>query len=185
MSSNYRELVIKGDGKLLKGFLWGYKATKRVRSGLLICDDHPINTHDLQELLRLQTGREHLICTEGHHKSLIAAMQRAPELAFEIISDRPIVRSYFEFKFDTFSEKVASSLKRIVRRLPKDLELTGFQEKEDRRPGAAGVEIYAPAHHYHYHGGGIAEGDIEKLLSLQKKFAYHEFVEVKDITIEF
>ncbi|MFQ5511510.1 MAG: hypothetical protein ACE5EO_06630 [Candidatus Krumholzibacteriia bacterium] len=184
MPSGYHELIVKGDEKLLRGFLWGYKSTRRVKSGLLLCDDYPIDTHHLRELLRLQTGREHLICTEAHHKTLVAAINRAAELGFEIISDEPIVRSYFEFKFDTFSEKVARSLKRIVRRLPKDLGLSGFDEKEDRVPGAVGVEMYAPAHDYHYYGGGTAEGGIEKLLSLHKKFSDHEFVDAKDIHVE-
>lgn len=184
MPSSYRELVVKGDAKLLRGFLWGYKATKHARSGLLFCDDYPIDTHHLRELLHLRTGREHLICTENHRKSLVAALQRAETLGFEIISDQPIARSSFEFKFDTFSEKVARGLKKIFRKLPKELSLSDFQDKEDKRPGLAGVEMYAPAHHYHYHGGGTVEGNLEKLLSLHKKLAYHEFVEVKDVTLE-
>ncbi len=163
MPTSYRELVVKGDAKLLRGFLWGYRATKHARSGLLFCDDYPIDTHDLRELLHLQTGREHLICSENHHKSLVAALKRAEALGFEIISDQPIARSSFEFKFDTFSEKVAAGLKRIFRKLSKELSLSDFQEKEDKHPGMIGVEMYAPAHHYRYHGVGTVEGNLEKL----------------------
>lgn len=79
---------------------------------------------------------------------------------------------------------VAAGLKRLFAKPPKELVLAGFHEKEEKHPGVTGVEMYAPAHHYHYHGGGTVEGHLEKLLSFHKKLARHEFVEVRDITLE-
>ncbi|UCG50853.1 MAG: hypothetical protein JSW58_11695 [Candidatus Latescibacterota bacterium] len=183
MAVTYYELVIKGSGRLLKGFVRGYQAAKSIKRGLIYCNDYPINTHHLKEILTLRGDNVHLICAARLRSAFLKAVESAKDLEFEVLSDQQITRTSLDFEFCTFNQDVASELKRIFRTLPVGLKLAQYEPKESVDPDAKGVEFYAPAHDYRFEAKGTVEGDIEKLISFHAKLAAHEFVEVEDILI--
>jgi hypothetical protein len=184
MAENYREIVIKGSPKLLKGFLWGFKSGRNIRSGFIACAEREINTHHFKELLQLHGDYVHVITSVRHHRHLMAAVQRAKELDIEVVADKPVGRAYFHFKFETFSREAASRVKRLLGRPPAGVELVDYYPHEEVDDSGRGVEIYTPVHDYRLYGSGIAQGDIQKLLLLHRKLDEEEFVDVDTITIE-
>lgn len=179
----YREIVIKGDEKIIKGFLVGYRAGKHAKRGLLFCEGLPIDTHHLREILHGHPHWEHIVAESSQHKAFVAAIGRvAHDLDLEIISDRRISKTYFEFRVETFARKVATSIKRFLGRPPAGVKVR-HNVREHIDPDAKGVEMYSPVHDYKYAGDARAEGNIEALLRYHRKLDDHDFVEVHDIKI--
>jgi hypothetical protein len=183
MAVTYYELVIKGNGKLLKGFVRGYEVAKNIKRGLLLCSNYPINTHHLKNILTFKGDHLHLICGVRVRPGFLAAIEQAADLDFEVVSDDEMHRTSFEFEFETFNKEVASDIKRILRTLPAGLEVVDFEREETTDPDAKGVEIYSPVHDYTFKGKGTVAGDVEKLCAFHAKLAEHEFFEVEDIRL--
>ena len=183
MAVTYHELVIKGNGKLLRGFIRGYQVAKNINKGLLLCKDYSVNTHHLKHILTFKGDHMHLICGARVAPALISAVEKASDLEFEVISDNEIHQTSFEFEYETFNKEVASDIKRIMRTLPTGLIVVNFEREETTDPEAEGVEIYTPVHDYIFKGKGTVEGDIEKLCTLHTKLGEHEFFEVEDIQL--
>lgn len=184
MAVMYYELVIKGNGKLLRGFVRGYEIGKSIKNGLFFSQDRPIATHHLKETLTFRGDHLHLLCGARIRQGFLAALRQAEDLDFEIIADRRVVRSSFEFEFETASRKVASDIKRRFRSIPAGLKLVGYEPIETVDPSAKGVEIYTPVHDYRFEGNGVIEGDLETLLACHERLTTNEFIEAEDIAIE-
>lgn len=183
MAVTYHELVVKGGGRLLRGFVRGYQVAKNIKKGLIVCKDYPVNTHHLKHILTFQGGHLHLICSARVRPGFISAVEKASDLGFELLSDNEIHKASFEFKFETFNEKVASDIKRVLRTLPADVKIENFEREETTDPEAEGVEIYSPVHDFTFKGNGTVEGDIEKLCAFHTKLDEHEFFEVENIEL--
>lgn len=184
MTTTYRELVVKGNASILKGFLWGFKTAKKIKKGLIFCDDHPIQTHHVRELLQLHGDYVHMVTSANVNEMIVAAIQDSAEpLELEIVSNRRIKEARFQFRFGTYSRDVATDLKRTLRKLPVSLELYGYRPKERIDPAAKGAELYSPVHDYEFAGNGKVRGEIEPLLRLHRKLDEHVFIEVDDIEL--
>jgi hypothetical protein len=185
MVTKYRELIVKGDDEILKGFLWGYKFAKNYKKGLLFCDDHPIDTHHIREVLSFHRNWEHVIASEKVYEGILAALKGASEkLKFEIMCDKVIRDAHFEFEFETFSRDVARDLKRTLKRMPVSLELYDYDAKEEIDPGARGTELYSPVHDYCFKGKGKVRGGVEALLAMHAKLDEHVFIETSKIKLD-
>ena len=184
MATSYYEIVVKGNDKLLKGFVRGFQVGRSIKSGLWNCGDHPIDTKHMREVLTLRGDRIHLICTGSVRQSIIAAVKQAADLEFEVLSDKKILRTYFEFEFDAFSREAASGLKKLLEGLPAGLQLLDYEPHETIDAGARGVEMYSPVHDYRFRGKGRIGGDFDRLLSFRKNLEANELVSVKNIVIE-
>ena len=184
MAVMYYELVIKGNGKLLKGFVRGYEIGKSIKSGLCFCEDRPINTHHLKETLTFRGDHLHLLCGARIRQGFLTAIRKAEDLDFEIIADRRILKSSFEFEFETASRKVATDIRRRIRSLPAGLKIVDYEPNETIDPSAKGVEFYTPVHDYRFEGKGVIEGDLETLLAYHDKLTPNEFIQAEDIVIE-
>jgi len=183
MADTYYELVIKGNGKLLRGFIRGYQIAKNIKTGLILCNDYPINTHHLKHVLTFRGGHVHLVCKARIRQNFLAAIEKAADLEFEILADNEIHEASFQFEFETFNKEVASGIKRVLRRLPAGLEFDSYTPEETLDPDAKGVEIYSPVHDYIFKGKGKIRGDLQKLCTFHTKLAGHEFFEVENILL--
>jgi hypothetical protein len=184
MAATYYELVIKGDSKEMRGFLRGYEVGRSIKSRVCLCRDEPINTHHLRDILTFQGDHLHIICSERNRAGLLLAISQAEDLQFEIVSDKRIAKTYFEFEFETVSKKVASDIKRKLRTLPSGLRLTGYEPEETIDPSAAGVELYTPVPGYRFKGKGTVQGDFVRLLAYHKELVTNEFIRLEEIVIE-
>jgi hypothetical protein len=184
MAVTYYELVVKGNEKLLRGFIHGFKIARGIERGLIFCREHPIKSHHLREVLTFHGDHIHLVTSGRNHNAPATAIEKAEDLEFEIVEDKEITGAYFAFDFETVSKEVGNDLKAALRQLPAGLKLVDFDPVETIDPSAEGVEIYSPVHEYRFRGEGKVTGDLEKLLDFHKKFKEHVFIDVKDIEIQ-
>ena len=181
----YREIIVRGDEKIMKGFLVGYCTSNRIKSGLVLARDHDINRHHLREILRFRPHYLHLVVRSDHYRALASTLRRVEkELNMTVISDRAIRRAWLEYDFETFNRRVARTIKRFFANLPEGIKRTGRKHEEHVDPHAKGVEMYSPAHDYAFRGKGQLTGDLERLLRLHPKMKAHEFIDVGDINLK-
>ena len=184
MATKYHELIIKGDAEVLKGFIEGYMTAKGIKTGVIIAREHDIETHHLKEVLTFRGDYCHIIVTGRHHRSLVSAIEKTPDIDCEFVSDKEIANAYFEFKFETFNRDVAKELKKTLTKLPAGLQLIDYQPEETIDPSAEGIEFYSPIHDYSFSGKGRIRGDVAKLIQFQERMKDHVFMETEDIELE-
>ena len=183
MAATYYEIVVKGDEKLVKGFIRGFELGCSLEGGFWLCGDHPIDTGHW-ERLRLHGHHVHVVCTSAVRRSFLAAFAKAAESGVEVVSDKKIARAWFEFEFDTYSRDVAASIKGILKTLPAGLQVLAYEPKETVDKKARGVELYSPVHEYRFEGKGRVEGDLEKLLAFHEKLEAIDFANTDKIHLE-
>jgi hypothetical protein len=126
-----------------------------------------------------------LICVARFRQGLRAAIAKAADLGFEVVSDEKISRTYFNFEFETVSRNAASRMKKLIASAPAGVRVSVYESVETVDKDARGVELYAPVHDYKFCGKGRTEGAFEALLSFRTALANNEFFEVGDILVEF
>lgn len=186
MAAVYYELLVKGNEDKIFAYLNGYLTSKKIKKGVIFCDECPFDIHELRELIRYHGEVAHIVCRAGLRQTVLSALRSAPAAySFEIKKDRKISKAAFEFKFETFSKKVASGLKRTFTQMPKGLELLEYEPEERIDPDAAGIERYAPAHDYRFAGKGKITGNVETLLDFHRQLSQSEFIKLEKIELEY
>jgi hypothetical protein len=186
MAAVYYELLVKGNEDKIFAYLSGYLAGKKIKEGVIFCDECPFRIHELRELIRYHGEIAHIVCRAGLKHTILSALRSAPTAySFEVKRERKISGASFEFKFETFSKKVAGGLKRTFSQIPSGLKLPGFEPKETIDPRAAGIEMYAPAHDYRYSGKGKITGDVETILDFYRRLSRSEFIQMEEIELEY
>jgi hypothetical protein len=186
MAAVYYELLVKGNEDKIFAYLNGYLTGKKIKQGVIFCEECPFRIHELRELIRYHGDVAHIICRAGLRQTVLSAIRSAPAAySFEVKKDRKITSASFEFKFETFSKKVAGGLKRMFTQLPAGLKLIDFQPEETIDPDAKGIERYAPAHEYQYSGEGMVAGNVETLLDFHCRLSQSDFVELEEIVLEY
>jgi hypothetical protein len=184
MANTYYEIVVKGDGKLLKGFIRGFEIGRALQGRIWLCGDHPFDKKFSRAVRRFRGDHTRVICAPVARQGLIAAVAKAADLGFEILSDEKISRAYFKFEFDTISRAAASKMKKLLGSVPAGVKLVGYEPRERVDARARGVELYAPVPEYSFRGKGEAEGTLDKLLSFRQTLAANEFFRVGDVVFE-
>ncbi len=184
MAATYHEIVVKGNGKLLKGFVRGYQVARGIEGGLYYCADHPIDTRHLKDIFALHGDHIHLVCRVKVRDGFVAAIAQTDDLEFELVSDVKVAATSFEFEFDTYSRDLGSEIEKLLGALPSGLKLVDYEPRKSIDEKAHGTELYSPVHEYRFRGKGKIEGDFETLLSFHATLAANKFVEAEDITIE-
>lgn len=184
MAATYYEIILKGDDKLLKGFVRGFEIGRSMRGVIWLCEDHPIDKKYSKAVRLFRGDHTRLVCAAKARQGLLASVAKAPDLGFEIVWDGKITRTSFKFEFETVSREVASKIKKLLASAPTGVKLVGYEPQESVDAEARGVELYAPVPEYEFRGQGTAEGDLAALLSFRKTLAANEFFVVKDIVVE-
>jgi hypothetical protein len=184
MATKYHELIVKRDDELLKGFIEGFMTAKNLKTGVILAREHDIETHHLKEVLTFHGNYIHVIVAGRYHRSLVSAIQKTPDIACEIVSDKEIINAYFKFKFETFSRDVAKALKKTLARLPAGLQLIDYDPEETIDPSGEGIEFYSPIHDYSFCGKGKIRGDVARLIRFHERTKAHVFMETEDIELE-
>lgn len=186
MAEDYYELIIAGDKKATRAYLEGFLRGKNIRSGVIFCKDYHISSQHRTKRPDFLHDHIHLVCLAGIRATIQSAIKRAPEeLSLALESDRALKSIAFDFKFETFSKEIGSKLKKLFRTPPKGVVIENFDESEEIRPDAKGVEIYAPLHDYEYKGSGKVTGNVEQVLFFHKKLKDLELVDPSDLHLEF
>ena len=121
----------------------------------------------------------------GDGRVVIPAQVRK-ELGLVVRADRPVGRAYFHYRFRVYNRALARKIKTLLGELPDSIEQLEAVEKEESRPKAAGPEAYAPEHDYVYSGHGELETvrGVEELITLRRRLAERNWIEVSKIRLE-
>lgn len=186
MAGVYYELLVKGNEDKMFAYLNGYLTAKKIKEGVIFCDECPFNIHELRELIRYHGEVAHIACRAGLRQTVLSALRSAPAAySFEVKKERKISKASFEFKFETFSKKVAGGLKRMFAQMPTGLKLSEYEPEEKIDPDAAGIERYAPAHDYRFAGKGKVTGNAETLLDFHRRLSQSDFIKLEKIELEY
>ncbi|NIM20143.1 MAG: hypothetical protein GTO51_07915 [Candidatus Latescibacteria bacterium] len=184
MATVHYEIIIKGDQNLLCAYLHGFLRGRKIKEGVIFSTECPLRTHHLREMIHYKGEVTHLICRGSVRPAMISAIKTAPEdYSFEIKKEQRITGASFTFKFETFSKKVGSALKRTFTRIPEGVRLNKYKPIEAVLPRAAGIEGYAPMHDYSFQGTGEVSGDVETVLLFHQRLAQNQFIELEDISL--
>jgi hypothetical protein len=190
MATTYKEIMIKGEPALIKGFVIGFLEGRGDQGETFVEEDRIEEDSPLNMILHFFTGHAHLvpvIAETGMVESLCSALQnRKEEIPSEVMSVREVTGALFEFKYKTFSEEVGKSLRAFFSDLPPGVEMkTGYKPEEKITPSGKGVEAYAPLHDYELKGSGIVRGGVKEVYRFYCRAGRFEVVELGKLTLEY
>ncbi len=188
MSEAFVEITIKGDQKLLKGFILGFLG-QRDCGRAFIEQTPPEKDSPIELIVHFFSEHHHLtpVITERDlYESLCQAIQRRKkDLEAEILSAREIIAASFSFAYKTYSRDIGEALCDLFFNLPPGLTLQeGGRHKEKIDPDA-GLELFAPLHAYEATGSGVVAGDIRPLYQLFRKTGRFDVVTLGKLQLEY
>lgn len=190
MATTYKEIMIKGEPALIKGFVIGFLEGRGDKGDAFVEEDRIEDDSPLNMILHFFTGHAQIlpvIAESGMVESICNALQnRKEEIPSEVMSVREVTGALFEFKYKTFSEEVGKSLRAFFSDLPEGVELKpGYQPVEKITPSGKGVEAYAPLHDYELKGSGIVRGGVKEVYRFYCRTGRFEVVELGKLTLEY
>jgi len=175
MGTRYVEFVIEGPRNWGLGFIRGYLRGKGHGGRILNAEQEDFDCERVREVIRelLNRSKEtlHILVPEDLSDVVRSAVPEAAEVGREmkILREQNIKGARFSFSFNIYSKDHAERVMEVFRNLPEGVSLTegsDFKTLED--PGAEGVELYAPTHHYEQTGRGAVAGDVDGVLKIYR-----------------
>lgn len=184
----YRELVIEGKLPIVKAFLTGLQLGRRWATGYYFSDEACVRGesrgHKLLEKLHVDKNITHVIVTERHAETVVAAIKAArQQLKVAVRRNRRIRRAQFTYSFAVYNRRLANRLRKLIAEMPGALEADNFEEREIEHPEGVGIEAYTPEHDYAYKGKGIVQGPFEELIAYRDQIDRLEFTQVEPISL--
>lgn len=189
----YIEITAEGDYKFMRGLLDGFILGSNLDADYYFSKDAGIESESLGELLKeivtLRLHIHHLVMNADLYDQFTKAIGGGKASSAvsrdHIKSERPVKDASFTFTARTFGRKYANEIKELLKGLPGDVRLEGFEEKEDVEvPPHAGVELYTPDHDYAYEAKGkLFCRDLKTLIEIRDKMDYHPLIEVEKIRL--
>jgi hypothetical protein len=191
MSTNFTEIMIKGEPALIKGFVIGFLEGREDKGNTFVEEEGRIEEDNpLHMILHFFSAHPHLvpvIAEAGIVESLCRALQnRKEEIPAEVMSVRNVTGAFFEFKYKTFSEEVGKSLLEFFSNLPSGVRMkVGYRPAEKITPREKGVDAYAPLHDYELQGSGVVQGEVKEIYRLYRRAGLIEAVELGKLILEY
>jgi hypothetical protein len=183
MDRRFRAVLVRGPYPLVRGFVSGFLAGSGTPGRVYYCERDKIEAdfggeEGLAEKLAEWIGLQKYMTTtvvveESLHGPILDALKSAgEELRLEVAASRAVKEAGLEARFQTFSESEGIEIRRAVENPPDGVRiLPGFTLREDRREEAAGIEAYAPAHHYELEGSFAYTGPVDRIVEQRKRLA--------------
>jgi hypothetical protein len=175
--SAWRELVVEGSEKTLRGFLVGFSAAEGKTAKASFAKF-------LGELLG--TGSHHVVfAPEGVAERIVKRLAMVGhEADLHLAGYREIVEARLAFTVELFSKELATRTRdQLHDSLPEGVTAHDFHDQEDLDPQARGAELYAPEHHYIYRASGTLAGPFPGIVEMQRRARVLEFVEAEPIEL--
>ena len=183
----FHEVVIEGHFERSHGLLLGLVMGARARGHLYFSHEEGVRA-TFGERLREAVGFHAPVChavvdetvrrlLEHHVTDLAAHEVRIAEL-------KPIRSSRFEFSYRAYAPRYAQEIRDLIAGLPPGVQLAGEPPREHVDQTAAGVEVYAPVHHYEFEGEGEIRGRIDLVIAARRRLKEHPLVRVERIELQ-
>jgi len=191
MAKTFYEVVLEGHYNFVYGMLEGYKLAAGKNFTYYLSQQVNVKATTLSEVLKefltLKSKLQYIIIEANSWKKFEAAVKKQPENSLinkkYIKSVKKIESASFEFNFEAYARKYGDEIKKILKSLPKSIKLVDYAPKEEIQKDAKGTELYAPDHEYSFKGKGKLVGDIETIISFNKKFDEHPLIDVSAISL--
>jgi hypothetical protein len=186
----WHEIAVHGDEKALRGFVAGFLAGRgRDPESVLFGDALDLELESLGERLRdlLQAGSHVvLVAPEDVAEPLAGAISRHGRVAaLRLERSRLITSARVSFRAEAFSEDVSREVRRaLLGTVAAGAVVEDLSEKEERHPGAKGVELYAPMHSYVYRVSGRITGEFSAVLEMHRRARSLDFVETGRVHLD-
>lgn len=186
--SVWRELVVEGSEKTLRGYLTGLGATAGKRVEAILGSDLDIEKGSFAKFLAelLGAGSHHVVFAPGTvaEELVESLMTVGHEVGLHLASYREIQEARLAFTVELFSKELAIRVRdQLHDSLPEGVTVRGFEEEEDLDPQARGAELYAPEHHYTYRASGTLVGPFPGIAEMQRRARSLEFVEAQPMEL--
>ncbi len=189
----YTKLVFEGSSDTLRAFLAGWSAGRdmqpdELRRRVLWPDDWDIKDDGaLKDIVDAITHRSDftVLLAEDIVDPVLKALEPwQRRLAVELETRRDVRAAYFEFEFEIFARDQAADVRSIFESLPDGVDVSDdYQPAERSDPGAAGTEMYAPAHEYEFRGKGTIGGDLRGVLEVRERAKRHERIKTTHVEL--
>ncbi|HOJ28773.1 MAG TPA: hypothetical protein PL059_06830 [Spirochaetota bacterium] len=191
MAKTFYEVVLEGHYNFVYGMLEGYKLAAGKNFIYYLSQQVNVKATTLSEVLKefltLKSKLQYVIIEANSWKKFEAAVKKQPEHSIinkkYIKSIKKIESASFEFNFECYAKKYGDEIKGIFKSLPKSVKLIDYAPKEEIHKEAKGTELYAPDHEYSFKGKGKLVGDIETIITFNKKFDEHPLIDVSAISL--
>jgi hypothetical protein len=184
---SFHEVVIEGHFERSHGLLLGLFLGARIPGNLYFSHEEGIRA-TFGERLREAVGFHAPVChvvVDGSVRDLLERHQE--ELAahgVRVAEAKPIRSSHFEFSYRAYAPRYAQEIRDLLAGLPPGVKQEGEPPRERVDQGAAGVEVYSPAHHYEFEGEGTIRGRIDLVIEARRRLAEHPLIRVERIELE-
>jgi len=189
--SDYYEIVLDGDAKVLRGFVAGYLSASGLSPEVFVAREfhveHDSLAHQLAEWIGLVADRTHFIVPEAIHAKIEEGTGGiGTHLGIKVVEQRRIAEARFGFSWKTHSREVAEELRGRFDALPAGVALDDYESSEEIHDGETGATGgYAPAHPYEAKATGLAHGTPGSVIRWAAELRQHEFIEVQDIRLKY
>jgi len=186
----YREMIIEGPERLVRGFVLGVIAAHgHVDGRVFFSADEEINTQSLMGYLADWVGiKEHVvhaIVEEQAATRLVEAIERDHHLKLELRSDREVLEASFEFRYEIFAPVYARRVHDILNSRAPGIVITGWNPEVESDPDARGPELYAPDHHWAERAHGRVSGSFAGMLELYRACRNEQLIRLGNLELRF
>ena len=188
-ASTFYEVVFQGKPKVVRAFLSGLTLGScdgaTIYYSFLDGVHHEGKAERLAEMVGIRGVDCHVIVeTEVSDLLKKLAKKIVAETGLKISSHRKIRGASLSFEYHAYARKYDDEILALIKKLPSEMNVRGFQHDVKVDPKARGVEAYAPAHHFEACGKGAITGPVDRVIELKKKFAEYPLVKAEDVILK-
>jgi hypothetical protein len=192
MGNTFVEVVFEGHYNTVRGYIEGLQDGIGSDYKFFFSSETDIAAETLSELIKewvsLGHRLHHVVMEEVFFAILKDVLSKKGSdslmTSSSIKSSKNIKEATFDFKFDAYARKYAEEIKELLGKLPEGVSLHHYKPEEKINHDAEGVELYAPAHDYIFHGKGTIIGPIEQVVAFHMILDDHPLIEAEKIFLE-
>ena len=189
MVEQFYEISLEGPTGKTHGFVQGFLTARGEGGRILDAYHEGFDCESLRqrirELFKPSKHTYHMLVPADLVPTVDEAVHEGKNrgLEMEVLDRRLLSGARFTFSFETFSRDYGAKLRAFFESLPQGVLIDDLELNETVRPGAKGVEAYAPAHDYQLEGKGTVHGDLRGVLSLHKSARNEELINQGDLEV--
>jgi hypothetical protein len=192
MENKFTEVVFEGHYDTVRGFIEGFQDGMGTAHKFFFSSEAGIEAETFAELIKewvfLGHKLHHVVMEDALFAKIKDVLSRKGKDALlnssSIKATTCVKEASFNFKFDAYARKYADEIKELLSNLPQGVSLHHYKPEEKIDPDAEGVELYAPAHDYIFHGKGTIIGPVEQVVAFRMVLNDHPLIEAEKVFLE-
>ncbi|MDD2335680.1 MAG: hypothetical protein PHD01_03790 [Geobacteraceae bacterium] len=192
MENKFVEVVFEGHYNTVRGYIEGLQDGMGTAYKFFFSSEAGIKAETLSELIKewvsLGHRLHHVVMEEAFFSKvkdvLLKKGRDSIMTSSSIKSSKNVKEATFDFKFEAYARKYADEIKELLGNLPDGVSLHHYKPEEKINHDAEGVELYAPAHDYIFHGKGTVIGQIEQVVMLRNILDDHPLIEAEKVFLD-